>query len=120
MLKKITTLLFLPSVAIGLIAGYAYGQRPKAQNLTPEMFESVLCTDVQSGQELLESIDESPVFIGKIQRSDSNDKVANGVLIVTMNSKTKSWTVFEVFESKEICVLQSGEGGRSVTQSLVI
>jgi len=118
--KKITTLLLIPSVAIGLVAGYAYGQRPKAQNLTPGMFESVLCTDIQTGQDLLASIDEAPIFIGKIQRADNNDRVANGVLIVTMNSVTKSWSVFEVFESKEICVLQSGENGRPITQGSII
>lgn len=112
--------MFIPSLAVGLIAGYAYGQKPKAQNITPGMFESVICTDSQSGQDLISSIGENPIFVGKIQRSDSDDKTANGILLITMNSTTKSWTIFEIFESREICVLQGGEGGRLVTQGSII
>lgn len=84
------------------------------------MFETVLCTDSQTAQELLNSVNEVPLFIGKIQRSDAEDKTANGILVLSINPVTQSWTIFEIFESREICVLQGGENGRLVTQGLVI
>jgi hypothetical protein len=65
------------------------------------------CGSTKEIKELIDSYEEKPIFVAPSQRF----KNVKGILVVTLNSKTGNWTVFELNDNGLHCVLQTGDGG---------
>lgn len=72
---------------------------PKKRQVT------AICGTVEEIKEIIDSYEEKPLFFA------SSERFANvkGIVVLTVNPKTGSWTVVELNENGVNCILQTGE-----------
>jgi len=79
----------------------------------PVMAQSSQCGPVEQMKTLLDQYGEEIVFRGA--RLDPSGNPTPVYLIISLNEKTGSWTVFSANPGNIACVLSAGERGEVVT-----
>lgn len=113
-MNKLYTLIFLLSSI--MVATVLANDRPvpKLPQLSSDMFSSVLCGPLEAVERIMQEYNEEVIFRGDLERENSEGDKLSGIMIITLNKKTGSWTAYEIYRNKQSCIMQGGDRGRLV------
>lgn len=73
-----------------------------------------ICGRYEQAAKLMKQYNESMVFKGYRNLAPEGKTPVLSLVIVTLNSVTGSWTLYEGYENGDVCLIQTGIRGRSI------
>lgn len=71
-----------------------------------------ICGRPEQAIKLMKEYGEELVFKGNRNLSPQGQSPILSLVIITLNSSTGSWTLYESYDNENICLIQSGIGGK--------
>ena len=71
-----------------------------------------VCGQAADAVKLMKDYDEEAVFTGT--RVIDADRQQITLVLISSNKRTGSWSLFEGYDNNQVCLIQSGIGGKSI------